>query len=247
MGSFGASKQRLPLARAEMARQYILEHIIRNELHTGDPLPPEGQVAQELGVSRGSVREAVKALQSLGIVDVRHGEGLYVRGISFDSLLELLTFGARFDPPLLADLLQVRTWLEVAAVEDAVKSIDEAHVHQMERCLREWEENIRKGTPVSKVDRQFHHALYSVLGNRVLLELLDVFWKVFSSIGIEDIKRDPTPLATLKEHRAIFEAVKKRDPAAAREAIICSNAHIMERIRQVIDAARQTPTEGGTP
>lgn len=242
-----ASGHRLPPSRAEMARSYILEHIIRNGLRSGDPLPPEGQIAEELGVSRGSVREAVKALESLGIVEVRHGEGLYVRGISFDFLLEILTFGARFDPPFLADVLQVRTWLEVAAVEDAVKTVDEAHVHEMERCLREWEESIRKGTPVSEVDRQFHHALYSVLGNRVLLELFDIFWTVFLHIGIEDIKRDPTPQATLEEHRAIFEAVKKRDPAAAREAIIRSNMHIMERIRRVIEAARQRPTEGENP
>lgn len=242
-----ASGHRLPPSRAEMARQHILEHIIRNALRSGDPLPPEGQIAQEVGVSRGSVREAVKALESLRIVEVRHGEGLYVRGISLDSLLEILTFGARFDPPLLADLLQVRTWLEVAAVEDAVKSIDEAHVQEMERCLHEWEESVRKGTPISKVDRQFHRALYSVLKNRVLLELFDIFWTVFLHIGIEDIKRDPTPQATLEEHRAIFEAVKKRDHSAAREAIIRSNAHIIERIRRVIEAAHQRVTEGGTP
>jgi len=230
-----------------MARQFILEHIIRNKLRSGDSLPPEGQIAQELGVSRGSVREAVKALESLGIVEVRHGEGLYVRGISFNSLLEILTFGARFDPSLLADLLQVRTWLEVAAVEDAVKSIDEAHLQEMEKCLQEWEESIRRGAPVHKVDCQFHRALYSSLGNRVLLEMFDIFWTIFSHIGIEDIKCDPTPQATLEEHRAVFEAVKKRNPVAAREGIIRSNAHIMERIRRVIEAARQRSTEGGTP
>ena len=63
----------------ELIRDYVKQHILDHGLSAGDPLPSETQLAQELGVGRGSVREAIKALQSLGIVEVRHGDGLYVR------------------------------------------------------------------------------------------------------------------------------------------------------------------------
>ncbi len=63
----------------ELIRDYVKQHILDHGLSAGDPLPSETQLAQELGVGRSSAREAIKALQSLGVVEVRHGEGLYVR------------------------------------------------------------------------------------------------------------------------------------------------------------------------
>ena len=81
----------------ELIRDYVKQYILDQGLCAGDPLPSEIQLAQELGVGRSSVREAIKALQSLGIVEVRHGEGLYVRPYTFDPILETLSFGMRFD------------------------------------------------------------------------------------------------------------------------------------------------------
>jgi DNA-binding FadR family transcriptional regulator len=97
----------------------IKQYITENKLAAGDLLPPEGQLASDLGVSRGSVREAIKALESLGIVEVRHGDGVRVRAFNFDSVFDLLSYGLVFDPAKAAELLGIRIWLEVAAVADA--------------------------------------------------------------------------------------------------------------------------------
>ena len=89
-------------ALSEAIRDYIKDYIIENKLKAGDSLPPETQLVETLGVGRSSVREAVKALQSLGIVEIRRGNGLYVRETNFDAMLEV--FKSQIDearePPL---------------------------------------------------------------------------------------------------------------------------------------------------
>ena len=74
-------------------RESLRRHIDENRLEAGDPLPPEGDLAQQLGVSRNSVREAIKALESLGVLEMRRGVGVFVKAFSFEPLLENLTYG----------------------------------------------------------------------------------------------------------------------------------------------------------
>ena len=119
----------------------IKQYITDNRLGAGDLLPPEGQLATDLGVSRGSVREAVKALESLGIVEVRHGDGVRVRAFNFDSVFDLLSYGLVFDPVRAAEVLQIRVWLEVAARGgcDRAGSAMPSWIRWM-RCSDRWEQ-----------------------------------------------------------------------------------------------------------
>ncbi|MWR20550.1 GntR family transcriptional regulator, partial [Helicobacter pylori] len=87
---------------SEAVRDYIKEYIFAHNLQPGSPLLPESQLVEELGVSRSSVREAVKALQSLGLIEVRRGDGLYVRATNFDAITEILSFNLRLNPNMLA-------------------------------------------------------------------------------------------------------------------------------------------------
>lgn len=229
-----ASDRQCPLlARDSVVKAvgaYIKEYITDEHLSPGDSLPSEAQIAERLGVSRGSVREAVKALEALGIVDVSQGRGLFVRDTNLDPLLEILSFGARFEPKLLAELMQLRTWLETAAIGEVIKRMDAAQLQEIEQCLEKWETHARQGIIVSEDDRDFHQVLYRNLGNKTFLQLLDIFWLVFNGITEKGIRADPYPLQTLNEHRTIFEMVRKGDIDGARRAIIQSNRHITERI-----------------
>jgi len=231
--------------RTRVVRNYLKNWIIDHHLSSGDLLPPETKIAQELAISRGSVREAVKALESLGILEVRHGEGLFVRDTNLDPLLEIFTFGSHFDPSLLAELLELRTWLETAVIGDVIKKTSELHLNEIILSLSEWEKDLKEGVLRTKDDQRFHRSLYKILGNQTLLRLLAVFWTVFENIGIEDIRRDPAPMETWEEHRAIYEAVLKHDEKGARKAILKSNSHVMERIRKVRSQRDVHLKEGG--
>ena len=195
----------------ERIKQYITE----NRLTSGDLLPPEGQLAIDLGVSRGSVREAVKALESLGIVEVRHGDGVRVRAFNFDSVFDLLSYGLVFDPVKAAEILQIRVWLEVAALADAISQISDAELDQMAALLDRWEEKAACNEDTSADDRAFHRLLYRPLGNDSLSGLIDIFWVIYHSLPIQSIGVDHQPLTTVKAHRELLAAIRSRDVSLA--------------------------------
>lgn len=190
-------------------------YITENKLESGDLLPPEGQLANDLGVSRGSVREAIKALESLGIVEVRHGDGVRVRAFNFDSIFDLLSYGLVFDPVKAAEILQIRVWLEEAAVADATTKISQAELDRMAVLLDQWEAKAARGEDVSSDDRSFHRMLYTPLSNESLIRLIDIFWVIYHGLAVQAIGIDHDPLTTVKAHRELLDAIRARDVALA--------------------------------
>ena len=193
----------------------IKQYITENELAPGDLLPPEGQLASDLGVSRGSVREAVKALESLGIVEVRHGDGVRVRALNFDPIFDLLSYGLAFEPATAVEILQIRVWLEAAAVADAVGKISDTELDKIAALLDSWQVKAARGEDGSADDRSFHRMLYTPLGNQALIRLIDIFWLVYHSLAIQNIGIDHDPVATVAVHRELLAAIRARDVALA--------------------------------
>jgi DNA-binding FadR family transcriptional regulator len=216
-------------------RDYIKEYILKNDLKPGDPLPPEGKLVQDLGVGRSSVREAVKSLQSLGIIEVRQGNGLFVRELNFDPMLETFLFGMQFNPHTLAELLQVRTWIETAVIGDAVEHIRVEDLSKLDSILKMWEERVRDGMEYSDLDESFHQTIYGVLGNQTLMNLFSVFWIVFGELENE-VKHDPDPQGVLTVHRSILDAIKAHDPALTRRRLIEHFASIKVRTQKYLES-----------
>jgi len=214
-------------------RDYIKQYILEHDLKPGDSLPPEGQLVEDLGVGRSSVREAVKSLQSVGIVDVRQGDGLYVRELNFDPMLEAFLFGMQFDPDTLAELLQIRIWLEVAVIGDAVEHIGTDEITKLEALLATWEQRIQAGEEYSDLDESFHEIIYGVLDNQSLMKLFSAFWISFTSLENE-ITHDPDPEAVISFHRSILEAIKTRDPGLVRKQLSQHFDHIKERVKHYL-------------
>jgi DNA-binding FadR family transcriptional regulator len=210
---------------------YIKQYILDHDLKAGDPLPPEGQLVDDLGVGRSSVREAVKSLQSLGIIEVRQGNGLFVRELNFDPMIETFKFGMRFDTRTVVELLQIRIWLETAVIGDAVKRIGKKQLKQLDAVLARWEARNQNGEEFIELDEQFHRILYSVLENDTLMRLFDVFWVSFSGLEIDAI-RSSNPVDELQAHQMLLEAVKAGDTDLARERLLKHFEHVKARILQ---------------
>jgi DNA-binding FadR family transcriptional regulator len=222
----------------EIVRDYVKQYILDQGLIAGDPLPTETQLAQDLGVARGSVREAIKALQSLGIVEVRHGDGLYVRPYSFDPILETLGYGMRFDTKTLAELAQIRVLLERAAIEDAVETLGAEDLARLEELLTDWRARIESGQPhVAKLDEEFHRILYGALNNQTFMKLFEVFWIAFENLDDPIIHDARPPQQEYAYHRAIFDAIQAGDADLARHLMTQHFSHLQDRIRR---ATRQT-------
>jgi DNA-binding FadR family transcriptional regulator len=221
-------------ALSEAIRSYIKEFILRNHLKPGDQLPPEPFWMEELAVGRSSVREAIKALQSLGIVEIRRGNGLYVRQTNFDPILESLSYNMRFDPRMFAEVFQTRVWLESAVIEAAVAQITDEDIDELDAILHEWARRLEVGESHVALDEEFHRVLYRVLNNQTLIKLFEVFWIVFRTLDIEAI-RETDPVLGLQEHVEILDAVRHRDAAQARERLVDHFSHVQGRIQRAIE------------
>jgi DNA-binding FadR family transcriptional regulator len=217
----------------ESVRNYVKRYIVDHGLAAGDPLPPETQLAQELGVGRSSVREAIKGLQSLGIVEVRHGEGLYVREYNFDPILETIGYGLRLDTKMLSELAQVRFLLERAAIEEAVERITTEDLILLDGVIDAWKERIGSTQSHLDLDQSFHRILYGTLNNQILTKLIEVFWIAFEAVHDPIIQEEKKPsVQELQDHQAILEAVKARDPKLAQQRLMQHFESLQERIRR---------------
>lgn len=212
-----------PLQRPELLHVSVQEslkaYITENRLTPGIPLPPEGELAQQLGVSRGSVREAIRGLASLGIVESRRGIGIFVADFSFAPLLDNLAFGLRHSAREIAEVLQIRRALELGLIGDAVRLASEADIAELRRITDQMRARAGRGESFAEEDQAFHQAMFRSIGNATLLRLLDVFWLAFFKAADDLTLANPDPMATWRDHDAIVEALAARDATVARSRL----------------------------
>ncbi len=212
-----------PMIRKPVHKQVqdaIRTHIIENGLNAGDQLPPEGQLAKILGVSRNSVREGVKALEVQGVVEARVGAGLFVLPFSFDPILETLPYGLLSDLESVGHLLHLREVLDRGIVEQVIAAVDDKQLAALDSILDEWRLAASKGMYHVNLDREFHQALYSSLDNPLLSRLAGLFWDTMQ--GVADQSTFPhveNPIETHDLHRDMVEALRARNPIDLRKAI----------------------------
>ena len=217
----------------QMAQAAIRRYILERRLRAGDPLPAEGQLAVDLGISRTSVREAVKALESLGILEARARVGLFVRAFSLDPILDNLGYGLLADRTSVRELLQVREHLEASFMPLVVRSLTPQRRHVLRSVVDRMGERAARGEVFSEEDRFFHRVLYEHVGNDLLLKLIDVFWVVFSRLRDEAlVEEEDDPVRAWEDHRRIVEALERGDGAGAQESVLRHFVNLDARVQR---------------
>jgi DNA-binding FadR family transcriptional regulator len=218
-------------------RDEITGLILSRGLKSGDPLPTETELVEALGVSRNSVREALKALQALDIVEIRHGYGTYVGRLSLDPLADGLTFRALHDIGRdlrsMEEIVEVREALEGALIRRVAASIPEADLAALDGVTRRMSERAKSGETFADEDREFHEVLYRSLNNELVTQLLRAFWDVFHRVNHRLGVTDPNPLQTVRRHRAIVTALRKSDVARAEQAMAEHFRNLDVRVAQL--------------
>lgn len=197
-------------------QESVKAFITDNRLAPGDPLAPEGELAASLGVSRSSVREAIRALESIGIVESRRGVGVFVSAFSFAPLLDNLAFGLRHTLRELEEMLEVRRALEVGMIGDAMCAMTANDLRELQAVCTAMGRRAEQGEPFAAEDQAFHLLLFRSQGNATLARLLDVFWLAFSKAAAAFQLHDRTPAATWRDHQAIVDALRTGDADAVR-------------------------------
>ncbi|MBZ4020535.1 FadR/GntR family transcriptional regulator [Streptomyces purpurogeneiscleroticus] len=205
------------MAVTDEAIEKIKGMIVSGALRPGDRLPKESELAAELGLSRNSLREAVRALALIRILDVRQGDGTYVTSLDPQLLLEAMSFVVDFHRDDTAlEFLAVRRILEPAATALAADRIRPAQLDALEERLDALGAAPSEEELVA-CDLEFHRCIVAASGNSVLGSLLDGLSGPATRARIwRGLPRKEAVARTLTEHRAILGALRARDAEAAR-------------------------------
>lgn len=229
------------------AQEIIKEYIVSNQLRPGDPLPPETELVRQLGIGRSSVREAVRALAALGLIEVRRGSGLFVGQFSVEKVLESLSYGVALELDELEDMLTVRRALEIGMIETGMAAMTDDRMAQLRDILVQMHERAVRGEAFPQEDREFHQVLWRNLNNRVLLKLLDMFWLAFNKAASHIDLQNPTPMSTYHDHEAIVDTIETRDTARARAAFDQHYAGVAERLAEARQRQQAPSVDRGEP
>jgi len=225
-----------------LAQDQIKQYIVDNHLRPGDPLPTEMVLSQQLGISRNSLREALKALETIGVVETRHGLGSFVGRGSIEPLVAGVAFNLvqsiNGDARTLRELLELREILEGELIRRVIGLHTPEQLTRLERLVEAMEAEGSDAAVAPDVDRTFHDTLYEPLDNHTITLILHAFWDVFDMVTPQLPALPHMEAQNPGWHRAIFEAVRDRDSDAAAVAMREQFTGIRERIALYTDLGR---------
>jgi DNA-binding FadR family transcriptional regulator len=227
----------------EIVRQ-IKTMVQEGRLKSGDRLPAERDLAERFKVSRASVREALRALQSMGLIEIRSGEGTFVREISVESLIEPLALVILTQREAVEELFEARRVLEPAIAGLAARRATEDEIQEMERILDGQAREVAAGRTGLAQDAAFHAAIASSAHNRAITRIVHALMDLLTQSREESLQAPGRPTRSHQDHRRILEAIRRRAASAAQiamlEHLVAVEALVMDR--QGEDARRVFPS-----
>jgi GntR family transcriptional repressor for pyruvate dehydrogenase complex len=213
----------------EIADQ-IQQLIVKGVLKPGDRLPPERELARQLGVGRSSLRDAVRTLEVMGILEPRQGHGTVICEPSAEALVVPLTSVLMRKRELVAELLDVRRMIEPALASRAAVNATAEEIAHLDDVLRRQAEKMSRGEPSIEEDSEFHYAIARAARNGVILKVLDVLMDLLRESRARSLQVPGRMQKSYAGHRRVLSAIKRRDAAAAESAV---RKHLQE-IEQIV-------------
>jgi GntR family transcriptional repressor for pyruvate dehydrogenase complex len=211
-----------PVRKTRISQQIVVQlcALIREgRLRHGDRLPPEREFADQLHVSRASLREALRALELAGLVESRQGGGTYVRNVPDLGVISPLALLLQASGDSVGDLWEVRLIVEPEVAARAALRADGSDLHQLEAILEAQQANLGDEERTLQIDRTFHETLARSAHNAVLVRVVELIGSLLQrgrGHFMTSLERRRDALA---RHREVVDAVKLGQPGAAREAM----------------------------
>lgn len=225
---------------SEVARR-LLDLFTSGSVAAGARLPPERQLSATLGVGRSAVREALAALEILGIVDVRQGSGTYLRGTASELLPQTLRWGLLIGERNTAQLLELREGLEIYVARLAAARADVEILVRLERDVQRMRESMEDLATFARADLDFHHGLAEAAGNATLTDHVHVIrslLQVYADRAVQDREHAERAVA---EHEAVLDGIRAGDGGAAASAMAIHMATATARL--IADATDASTSE----
>ncbi|OZM78786.1 FadR/GntR family transcriptional regulator [Pseudonocardia sp. MH-G8] len=221
---------------SQVARR-LLDELTAGEQRPGTRLPSERRLAENLGVGRSAIREAIAVLEVLGIVEVRVGSGTYVRGTVSDLLPQAIEWGLMLGERHTRDLVEARRHLEAVTARLAAQRATDDDVARLRARLERMRETADAVAEFTEADVEFHLEVARIAGNTVLRDILHSVRALLRVWIQRAVGADGDTSATLAEHEAVFRAVERKAPDAAATAM---ETH-MEKASARLERSLSTP------
>lgn len=219
--------------------EQLMSYVVSESWKPGDRIPPERELCQQLGIARSSLREALKAMELVGMLDSRVGDGTFVCPRSEFLSRPLLWAFTGTDHEELHEIMEARTIIEENLAALAAKRATSEQINEIGRAVQMMRDSIARGDSILEADMAFHLAVSSAAQNGVLRNAVQLLrnlmrqWLHFKLL-IPDV-----PETVLKRHVAIYRAITARKPNAARTAMRFHLEESMQMVTHVVEERRE--------
>ena len=198
--------------------------VAEGQLKPGDRLPSERELVERFQVSRASIREAISALEMMGLIEVRSGEGTYIRQVNIDSVIAPLAWMLFIEKDTDLELYEVRKILEVQAAGIAAERAEEDEIRDMYDALEVMRMDLEIDRLGEEADFSFHFAIARATSNKILIRLMntisDTMRKTLKSSRSKLYEDRTTPERLYHEHRSLYEAIKNHNVLEAQQLML---------------------------
>lgn len=212
-----------------------IERLILKKLQPGDKLPSERELAEMLRVSRSSIRDAIRSLELMGMVEPRQGAGTIVRELSSESMMNPIANALKRKEELVGELLDFRKMLEPQLAARAATRVSDEEVSEMEEILDRQEKRLRTGESTVGEDSEFHYAIALASGNSVVLKVLDTLMDLLRDSRERSLQEDGRQQKSLAGHRRILSAIRRHDSEAAKVAMRRHIEDVEEIVMKIVN------------
>lgn len=212
-----------PEANNSIVKQIILqveEALVNRELKSGDKFPSESNLIKNLGVSKVSVREAVKMLEALGVLEVRRGEGTFIRSQPSTDIINPMLYSLLLEQPKDNDILDLRLMFEPAYTVMAMNNATDEDLIIIKNLLTLFHQKILDQTYTVEDDLNFHRAILEATHNKYVIRIGFLILKVFKVSINNSVHK--VPETALNDHLNIYEALLMKNEAQLRKCVIDS-------------------------
>jgi GntR family transcriptional repressor for pyruvate dehydrogenase complex len=237
----------VPLVRTTLtasAFEQLISYVVNGAWRAGDRIPPERELCQQLGIARTSLREALKAMELIGMLDSRVGDGTFVCPRSEFLSRPLLWAFTGTDHEELRDIMEAREFLERDLAGLAAERATDAEIEAIAQTIQQMRACVANGESILELDLAFHLAIARAAHNEVLRNAVQLLRNLMKQWLMLKLLMPQVPGKVLKQHEAIYKAIKERDTVAARAAMWSHLEETSELVAQVVKKRGKTSQNG---
>lgn len=226
-------------ALPDQIAERILQMIKERQLKPNDKLPPERELAAMMNVGRPALREALRALALMNIIEIRQGAGAYVTQLDTAQLVQHLDFVFSLNDAAIMDLFDARKIVEAGIAELAAQRTTDEDVALLEACLQKSVDSAHDPELFLYADLELHTLIATIARNPILMRFIESIHQLGLASRRRTGRLSGVIEQSMSDHHRIIEALKSRDSKAAREAMLAHLENVEEKLKRLVEGGEE--------